>query len=83
MGDPPTMPPNESRAHTLIATGIAFLVLDLLFLALRFWSRRVQGTKFRADDFFVVAALVVITGTVANSICKIQGHLQRIENLGN
>jgi hypothetical protein len=83
MGDPPTMPPNESRAHTLIATAIAFLVLDLLFLALRFWSRRVQGSKFRADDFFVVAALVVITGTVANSICKIHGHLRRIENVDN
>jgi hypothetical protein len=71
MGNSPTMPPNESRVHTLIATAIAFLVLDLLFLALRFWSRRVQGTKFRADDFFVVAAFVLITGTVANIICKI------------
>jgi hypothetical protein len=66
------MPPDESRVHTLIATAIAFLVLDLLFLALRFWSRRIQGTKFRADDFFVVAAFVLITGTVANIICKIE-----------
>jgi hypothetical protein len=64
------LPPNESRAHVLVATAIAFFVLDVLFVGLRFWSRRIQRTKFRVDDFFIIAALVLITGTCITSICK-------------
>lgn len=70
MALPGTLPPHESRAHTLVATLIAFLVLDCIFVALRFWSRRLQWTKFRADDYFVVAALVVIIAYFITAIRK-------------
>jgi hypothetical protein len=64
------LPPRESRAHTLVATLIAFLVLDFIFIALRFWSRRLQWKKFRADDYFVIAALVVICAYFITAIRK-------------
>ncbi|KAF2793395.1 hypothetical protein K505DRAFT_188326, partial [Melanomma pulvis-pyrius CBS 109.77] len=74
---------NESSAHVLIATVAVFFILDIIFVALRFWSRRIQRTKFQNDDFFVIATLVVITGTCITSIYSVKRggvgrHLQYV-----
>ncbi|KAF1836192.1 hypothetical protein BDW02DRAFT_567243 [Decorospora gaudefroyi] len=78
-----TMPPDESRAQVLITTVIAFLVMDYTFVALRFWSRRIQRTKLRSDDLFVIAGLLLITGTCGISIWAVKHggvgrHLQYV-----
>ncbi|KAJ4296423.1 hypothetical protein N0V90_006468 [Kalmusia sp. IMI 367209] len=76
-------PPNESRAHVLIGTAVAFFVLDICFVALRLWSRRIQRTRIRHDDVLVVATLIIITGTCITSIYSVKRggvgrHLQYV-----
>jgi hypothetical protein len=66
---PPKLPPKEYQGDRLIATAIAFIILDTVFVALRIWSRRLQQTKYRYDELFVIAGLVFILATCANCIC--------------
>jgi hypothetical protein len=66
-----TLPPNEYSGDRLIHVVIAFIILNTAFLALRIWSRRIQRSPFRADEFFVIAGYIVILGVCTASICTL------------
>ncbi|KAK1565900.1 uncharacterized protein LY79DRAFT_644668 [Colletotrichum navitas] len=51
--------PLADRGPELSGTTTALLVLATVFVGLRFWSRWVVKFKYGADDWFMVAALVV------------------------
>lgn len=42
----------------LLVWAIVFTVLDILFLALRFWAALIIRRKISADDYFVVLSCV-------------------------
>lgn len=44
-------------AQVIVATVVSFILANTA-VALRFWSRRLQQIDFRADDYFILAALV-------------------------
>ncbi|OAG06095.1 uncharacterized protein CC84DRAFT_1044209, partial [Paraphaeosphaeria sporulosa] len=73
----------ESRGRELINIAVAFFILDICFVCMRMWSRHIQRTRLRHDDFLVLAALTVITGTCATSIYAVKRggvgrHLQYV-----
>lgn len=50
--------PNETSVDGLIAYNIAGLCVVEVAVMLRFWSRKMQKTPFKADDYCLLAAAV-------------------------
>lgn len=48
----------NNRQYGLRSTNIAMLVLAVIFVVLRFLSRRLKGMEFGADDAMILVALV-------------------------
>jgi hypothetical protein len=59
---------DEYNGYLLTNLSIAFLILELVFWALRFWSRRLGKVGWRMDDVFIVLALICTIGTCIGSL---------------
>ncbi|KAI4862150.1 hypothetical protein F4820DRAFT_36600 [Hypoxylon rubiginosum] len=62
------------RAENVIAAAIALSILDIVAVALRFWTRKVQRNPPRADDWLMIPATLV---TVGIGIDQLYGVSQR------
>ena len=49
---------NEYCGDQLVGTSIAFLLLNVIFVTLRFVARRITGHSFALDDYLIVGALL-------------------------
>lgn len=58
----------------VVAAGVAFSVLDALFVGLRFWTRSKQNTALRIDDWLMVPAMAL---TIAMSGLTIYGVAEK------
>ena len=68
-----TYPPGflkEYQGDRLLATSIAFIIVDVLFVTLRIYSRRLAGTTRSWDDYLIPPALVFNIGVCIVGICK-------------
>lgn len=61
---------SESNSGQLTAVSIAFIVLDICFVALRFTSRRIKKIKFNWDDFLIILGLVNVIGFAVDCLSK-------------
>jgi hypothetical protein len=52
----------ESRGYLVQRTAIAFILLEIIVVTLRFVSRSVQKTKLGADDYLIFPALFFCLG---------------------
>ena len=50
--------PRANRQLEIIRATIPFLILPLLAVALRFWSRYLKGAAIAIDDYMIVIGLV-------------------------
>jgi hypothetical protein len=50
----------QDRRPAVLAVGGTFMVLAVIAVALRFWSRRLSGQKIKLDDWSIVLALVAV-----------------------
>ena len=50
--------PQNHRGHTILGVSIAFGVIEIVAVALRFLARRRIGARWRIDDWLILAALV-------------------------
>jgi hypothetical protein len=54
---PPAYPPGyleEYNGQPLFAVSVAFIVLEIFFVAVRFWSRKIGKIRFGYDDVFIL-----------------------------
>jgi len=51
------------KSAEVVGTGIAFLILPLTFVGLRFWARSKLGNHYGLDDWFIIPALLCSTAT--------------------
>lgn len=49
----------NSNGPAIIGTGVVFTVLAIATVGLRFASKRIAGAPYRADDWFLLSALIV------------------------
>ena len=61
MASPPEKPSPEFLSEyigdRLVNTAIAFIVLEIVLVALRFWVRRAHRSKFGWDDYLILPSL--------------------------
>ncbi|KAI0157915.1 hypothetical protein GGR52DRAFT_576885 [Hypoxylon sp. FL1284] len=50
------------RAGHTVAVAIALIIVDIIAVGLRFWTRRVQRNPPRADDWLMIPATIVTIG---------------------
>ena len=70
---PPSFPPGyveENIGGSTIAVAVAFAVLEITFVALRFASRWISKTRVGIDDMFIPPALLFCLGLCALAIGK-------------
>lgn len=61
---------NESRVGDIVAYSATFLVLQILFLSLRFWSRWLGKVPWGLDDTFMVASAIFLTAAIITVLCR-------------
>lgn len=61
--------PEDNTGPALVAGLVVALVISTIFVALRFWSRRLVGAVLGADDWTMAVALV--RTTMRLRICKV------------
>lgn len=60
----------QSIAATLVAISAVFIALDIVFVCLRFYSRRLNNTPWGWDDFLMCPALALNLGTCSVTLRK-------------
>ena len=58
-----TFPPSYAQEYdggSLYAINIAFIILEIIFVALRFYARYLSNAKLGVDDILMVPALIVV-----------------------
>lgn len=55
----------EYNGDSLLAIGIVFIILEVVFVALRFWARRIGQVAWGADDGLIIAGLIFCEGLIA------------------
>jgi hypothetical protein len=75
---------SEYSGGQLIAVAVAFVPIILIFVSLRFYSRRLTNTKWGLDDYLVLTSLVIQIGASALAICFVKyggvgHHLDALE----
>ncbi|KAL8691723.1 MAG: hypothetical protein Q9218_003116 [Villophora microphyllina] len=68
---------NDNRSTAVCAVYIVFGTLAITAVLLRFYSRRLIGTRVGWDDWFAVAALVAAWGTDALTLVNLNDGLGR------
>ena len=58
----------QDRHAIIIAVAILMIVLATVAVILRFQARRVRKTSLKADDYFIVFALVTTQTIMSNRI---------------
>ena len=58
----------ENNGGPLLATAVAFIVLQIVFVTLRFAARWLKKRPIDLDDYFIVSALLFCLGLNATSI---------------
>lgn len=53
----------------LLGTAIAFIVVSILFVAVRFYARSLTRAHLGLDDFMTVLSLMICIGLSVNQIC--------------
>jgi hypothetical protein len=48
----------ENRGHILTTVSTIFFVLTLIFVTLRFVTKRVRRLNYRVEDYLIIVALV-------------------------
>lgn len=61
---------SNNSGYLLVPT-IALTILAILFVALRFWARRLRNIAPGADDYLALAALVLQCGITVIAICAV------------
>ena len=69
----------QSIGPTLVAISAVFITLDIIFVGLRFYSRRLNNTPWGWDDTLMIPALALNLGTCAVTLRKysVAAKLQR------
>ncbi|KAL4779048.1 hypothetical protein BJX76DRAFT_362139 [Aspergillus varians] len=68
----------------LIETGVVFIILQMLFAAVRYWAKRRQEIKTGLDDWFIWPSLVVniilcVEGLILIPLAGVGSHLVAVE----
>lgn len=71
---------NESNVTSLLTTCIVFLVLDTLFVVLRFFSRWHQRVKWGWDDTLMLGGWLTCVGLCIDGISKSERVIQGFED---
>lgn len=62
----------ETRYYQLaeynLGVAIAFIVADVLAVALRVWARKRQNVKLQSDDWLIFIALILVIGSASAMI---------------
>ena len=79
---PDDYPPDyfeQNIGATLVAISALFIALDIIFVGLRFYSRRLNKTPWGWDDTLMCPALVLNLGTCSLTLRKstVAAKLQR------
>jgi len=61
----------ENQGHVLVAFAVLFIIVDSLFVALRFYAQRLNKTPFGLDDLIIPFAWLVQVGLCLLGISKI------------
>lgn len=61
---------NEYNGNPVIVTAIVFIILNTIFVCLRFLSRHLQNTAFGWDDAFIVPSWLTNIGMCIALLCK-------------
>ncbi|KAI2614257.1 uncharacterized protein GGS25DRAFT_470957 [Hypoxylon fragiforme] len=61
------------RPGHVIAAGVVLSVIDIISVALRFWTRRKQHQSLKADDWLLIPATLI---TIGIGICLVYGVSQ-------
>lgn len=75
MSDPPVPPDlEEYTGYKLVGVAIAFTVLEVTFVALRFVARSLGNVKFAIDDALMLPGLVfcIAINTCAIGLTRLQ-----------
>ena len=69
----------QNIGATLVAVSAVFIALDIIFVILRFYSRRLNKTTWGLDDTLICPALVFNLGTCSLTLrkCTVAAKLQR------
>lgn len=69
----------QNISATLVAISAVFIALDIIFVGLRFYSRRLSKTPWGWDDTLMCPALVFNLGTCSLTLrtCTVAAKLQR------
>ena len=70
----------SSLQNTVIGINTILLVLAILAIALRFWSRHIKGVRFMINDLFASLALLVLLGffvSMMYGLCSGMGRKAR------
>lgn len=59
---------DENRGETLVGLAIAFLVVETICVALRFYARRIGKVAWGADDTFIVPGFILCAAVCACTI---------------
>jgi hypothetical protein len=68
---PPVYPPGyleEYNGKPLFAVSVAFIVLEIFFVVLRFWARKIGNVRWGADDIFIILGLMCSVGVCVCSL---------------
>lgn len=57
----PLSDPQQGRARAVLGASILFLVLPVIFVALRVWARRLKRVRLCFNDYAIFLALVSST----------------------
>ena len=69
---------NESIAYQLLSVAISFMILDTLFVIVRFVSRRYEPAKLGFNDMFLILGWINCLALAADglSVCYISAQIQ-------
>ncbi|KAI1413680.1 hypothetical protein F5Y13DRAFT_189115 [Hypoxylon sp. FL1857] len=62
----------QSQQPTIWGLGIAFSIVAIVAVGLRFQARRIKGQKFEADDWTIVIAMILGLGVTIDILIMTQ-----------
>ena len=61
---------NEYNGNPVVVTAIVFIILNTVFVCLRFLSRHLQNAAYGWDDAFIVPSWLANIGMCIAILCK-------------
>ncbi|KAI1392945.1 uncharacterized protein F4822DRAFT_441687 [Hypoxylon trugodes] len=75
---------NPYPPHVLLGTGVLFIIIPILSVGLRFYTRWASGTKVGVDDWITIPSMIIcillsITQIIATTTGGLGGHQELID----